>query len=456
MEATLPYNSIRAARPDGSLTPSHRPIEDGPPVAVAMKDAARAAPADATRYPPVAIFDNYWAPTLAFARSLGRRRVPLHFYGPGAGRWSRYCSRHEDCPPVEDIARFVPWLRQRVLSGAITRIAPTTDLITYYVSLLRDEFPESVRGSIAPLEEVERCLIKTRFASACDDYRIPCPPTRTPSSLEEAEAHARELGFPCIIKPNSHLVVGTTERGRLIRDAGELRTHFRHYEIADGRQVLAERYPGLLLPVVQRYVPSARRCVYSVSGFKDRERGIVASSLSYKCEQWPPDVGTSVVQVSCSDERISRIGLRMVDALITRGIFELELLADGEHLLPIDLNPRAFGFIELDIALGRDLPWLWFRSTLGEPAEETPPMPERALEARHRLLYSLRRLAGPRSARSASDVDWRARDRPRASISMLGHWSDPVPMWIGYAHQLRHPRSLIRSQFQYTARPPVA
>ena len=411
--------------------------------------ARSGAPADATRRPPVAIFDNYWAPTLAFARSLGRKQVPLHFFGPGAGRWSRYCSHHEECPSIEDSERFLPWLRQKVVSGAITRVAPTTDLIAYFVSLLREDFSDEVKRSIAPLEEIERCLIKTRFGLACANHGMPGPETRAPSTLEEAEADARELGFPCIIKPNSPLIVGSGERGRLIRDAVELRAHFRPYEIADRQQAFADRYPGLQMPLLQRYVPSARLCVYSISGFKDPDRGIVASSLSYKRGQWPPDVGTSVVQISCSDERISQIGLRLVDSLISRGIFELELLADGEQLLPIDLNLRAFGFIELDIALGRDLPWLWLCSTLGEVAAVPGPLPAMALEARHRLLYSLRRLAEWGSHRRAPFVDGPSPDLPRTLISMLGHWSDPVPMVIAYAHVLRNPRSLIRSQFQY-------
>ncbi len=95
--------------------------------------------------PAVAIFDNYWATTLAFVRSLGEKGVPLHVYGKGAGRWSRYCTAHSPCPPIDEADLFLPWLRDRVRSGEITRVAPTTDLIAYYVSVLREEF--SQRGA---------------------------------------------------------------------------------------------------------------------------------------------------------------------------------------------------------------------------------------------------------------------------------------------------------------------
>ena len=80
---------------------------------------------------PVTLFDNYWATTLAFARSLGEKAVPLHFYGNGAGRWSRYCTRHFPCPPIEVANEFEPWLLDRIRAGHIARIAPTTDLVAY-------------------------------------------------------------------------------------------------------------------------------------------------------------------------------------------------------------------------------------------------------------------------------------------------------------------------------------
>jgi hypothetical protein len=94
--------------------------------------------------PGCAVFDNYWATTLAFARSLGRQGVPLHFYGTGAGRWSRYCTRRSGCPPVDSVDEFQGWLRDKLRSGDITRIAPTTDLIAFHTSALRTEFAPEV------------------------------------------------------------------------------------------------------------------------------------------------------------------------------------------------------------------------------------------------------------------------------------------------------------------------
>jgi D-aspartate ligase len=333
-----------------------------------------------------------------------------------------------------------------VRSGEIGRVAPTTDQIAYYVSYLRDEFPPEVRRAIQPLAEIERALIKCRFTDACAAIGQPVPLTRTATDLTSALAVARELGYPLILKPKSHLVVGSDERGCVIYDETELRARFTPYAPAPGQTQLAARYPELRWPLLQRYVPSARQRVYSVTGFKDADHGIVTASLSYKREQWPPHTGTSTVQVGSLDQGILAAGLRAVDQLVSCGIFELELLVDNAGLLAIDLNPRAFGFINLDIALGHDLPWLWLQSTI-EPVAPQNEQPQRvALEARHVMLHILRRLAdgrlqAPRHLRS----ERRDAECPRPWISILGDSSDPLPMFLSYARLLRNPRSLFRT-----------
>jgi hypothetical protein len=394
---------------------------------------------------PVAVFDSFWATTLSFAVSLGRRKVPLHFYGSGAGRWSRYCARRAPCPPVEDADQFLPWLQHRVRSGEIGRIAPTTDLIAYYASLLREDFAPEVRRTIAPLSELESCLIKTRFAAACARAGQPTPASVSPDDPESAFAAAEQIGFPLMMKPRSHLAVGSAERGQVVHDIDALRAAYRPYPIAPGQEAIAMCYPELRWPLLQKYVPSARTRVFSVSGFKDPDGGIIASSLSCKRQQWPPDTGISTSQISCNDARVQAVGLATVDRLISRGIFELELLADGSELLAIDLNPRAFGFLALDMALGNDLPWLWFRSTLQLLTPEPVPAVQPIIESRLLIPYCIGRCVSALfRARGDKDPDGTPQPIPSASVSMLGNWSDPVPKLLSHLRLLRHPGGLVK------------
>ncbi len=395
---------------------------------------------------PVSIFDNTWGATLGFVASLGRRGVPLHFYGAGVGHWSRYATRHDDCPSVDDSENFLPWLRQRIRSGEIVRVAPTSDQLVYYLALLREEFPAEVQRTIAPLAEVEDNLIKTRFAARCAQLGKSVPLHATPDNLDDALAAAERLGYPLVLKPKSHIAVGWSERGCVIHDDAALRGQFAPYTAPAGQEALMARYPELRWPLLQQYVPSARNQVYSVSGFKDADTGIVAACVSYKQSQWPPDVGTSTRQVAWADERILQAGLATIDRLVSRGIFELELLVDGDELLAIDLNPRAFGFINLDIARGNDLPWLWFLSTM-DPVQTAAIEPAGSmLEARMLIpywagcvaefLFGLRKRGAQRRQHGVSDgAQW---------VSMLGSSEDMVPLVLGNLHLLRHPRSLLR------------
>jgi D-aspartate ligase len=418
---------------------------------VSPSEASRAARSEAFAHPAplpiassaVALIDNFGSPTLSFAVSLGARGVPLHFYGSGAGRWSRYSSRRAACPPVEDADRFLPWLRRRIRSGEIQRVAPTTDLIAFYVSMLREDFAPEVRRTIPPLVELERALIKTRFGAACARTGQAVPVTEAPDDASAGIATAERLGFPLMMKPKSHLVVGD-ERGRVLNDLRELREYYRPYEISPGRESLAERYPELLWPLLQKYVPSARTRVFSVSGYKDPDGGIIAVSLSCKRRQWPPDTGISTSQVSATDARILARGLETVDKLVSCGIFELELLECGPNLLAIDLNPRAFGFIDLDIAVGNDLPWLWFESTLRPLTARVTAPPPPVIECRLPIPYTINRCINALfGVRSADEIEPDTMTATRV-IPMLGQWSDPLPLLLANLRQLRHPGSLVR------------
>jgi D-aspartate ligase len=395
--------------------------------------------------PPIAVFADYWAPSLAFARSLGARGVPLHFYGRGAGCWSRYCTRTFPCPPVADSSQFEPWLLEKIRSGKISRIAPTTDLIAYYISKFRQEFPADVARAIAPLSEIETCLIKTRFAHVCNVGGNSALATFAPDNLDQAIEQSVRLGFPVMLKPKSHLVVGFAERGVVVKSVDQLVANYRPYAIAPGQEALAEIYPELRRPLIQAYVTTARHRVYSVSGVKDRDAGVVACSVSYKREQWPPDVGISMVQVGCEDARILGAGVEVVDRLLSCGIFEIELLIDGDNLFAIDLNPRAFGFIALDIARGFDLPWLWYRTTMERVLPVTVEPSRIAFEARNTLLSFLYSLGGRRESTGTGPVHVGDPTRPRVAVPMLGHRSDPLPMAIAHLHYFKHPRSLLRN-----------
>jgi hypothetical protein len=129
------------------------------------------------------------------------------------------------------------------------------------------------------------------------------------------------------------------------------------------------------------------------------------------------------------------------------GIFELEVLVDratGEHQA-IDLNPRGFGQMTLDIAVGHDLPRLWYQSVTGAPLDEIAPTTRRP-RIWHDGVSSYAGLAvgvarGPaRLKRLGRAVDVVRSPKVGAAFA----WSDPLPgLAFGLGH-LRHPRAFVR------------
>ena len=72
----------------------------------------------------------------------------------------------------------------------------------------------------------------------------------------------------------------------------------------------------------------------------------------------------------------------------------LVLLVEGDGLLAIDLNPRAFGFMALDMALGNDLPWLWYQSTQHQVGPLESPAVRPVMEARLVIPHAIARIVG--------------------------------------------------------------
>lgn len=398
--------------------------------------------------PEVAIFDADTPPALAFLRSLGRAGVPTRLFSHRrwpASRLSRWCKRFERCPNPEDVDRFSLWLEARLRSGEIARVAPTSDLIAFHLAELEDALPAELSARLPAAEAVRTCLFKDRFHDTCTRAGFAVPAAWFPASVAEARDLAGAVRYPAILKPKSHIGVGI-ERGTVVRSPAELRERFAPYPVGTGHETLAARYPGLLLPMIQAYVPSALENLFSVSGILGPEGEARAISGSRKTLQWPPTLGIGIEFQSCADPELIARGEALVRAVLGRGLFELELIRDSraKAWVAVDLNPRAHGFIRFDMARGNDLPMLWYaQATGGEVGSARAPRND--LRWTHAI---------PQHARSwARLVQGPDRlERARAylsyvrtpSVDAVHENADPLPSAGFAANLLRHPGGLIR------------
>lgn len=395
---------------------------------------------------PLAVFDADAPTALAFTSSVGRAGVPVHVYSHQAfppARASRYCTRFERCPDLQRPDEFLPWLERRVSSGQIGCVAPTSDLVAYYLAEVRDRLPASVQRALPVPERTLGVLFKERFAGVEGGFQTPL--TFAPRSVEEAHDRAHELPYPAVLKPRSHIAT-PWERGTVVDNADELRARYRAYRPAAGTRRVLARHPELSLPLVQEYVPGAKDNLWSVSGLLAPDGSVVALAGSKKSLQWPPDLGVGLIFECWHDDAVFADAIRFVRAHLETGLFELEIIRDARtgQYVAIDLNPRAYGQVRFDMARGNDLPLLWYRQSQGERVE-VQPRPKDGMRWMHSFLLHVRRCVdlamGPDRLRSALAYldDLRG---PRVDVVRDAH--DPLPSLVYTGNVLRHPGGLIR------------
>ena len=400
---------------------------------------------------PVAVFDANQPPALAMTRSLGRAGVPVDVYsheGIGAATVSRYARKRGSCPDPARADVFLPWLEARIRAGEIRLVAPTSDLIAFYANELRHLFEDQIRRAMPPSENVLAALFKDRFGERLAAHGFATPRSAFPLGLDEAVEAARALRYPVVLKPRSHVAVGWA-RGLVVHDADELARSYAAYPIGPESRELVARYPELRWPMLQEYVPGALDNLFSVSGLLGPDGTLIAASASRKLLQWPPKLGVGVIFECEVDAGLVALGTDAARKLLGAGLFEIELIRDartGEHLA-IDLNPRAYGQITLDIARGVDLPRLWYESLFLGGMTEVAARAD--VRWHHFWPFHVSHLAGiaTGTGRAGRVADY-VRQARAPHVDIANDWGDPLPNVIFALNIWRHPGGLLRPFLQ--------
>lgn len=397
----------------------------------------------------IAVFDANAPPSLAFVRSLGRQGIATNVYA--AEPWSiagasRYCRRRRKSPPLSDYATFRTFLEKEIQRGNITAIAPTSDLVCFYLSCVLDKLAPECRRVLPDAEALRHVLFKDRFVPR-GKGRIQPPQTFCPTSVEEAHALADSLTYPCVLKPRSHIAT-PAERGHIAHDPHQFRTLFQRAAVPAPLAPVLDEFPELALPVVQEFIPSRPADLVTISGFLDDSGDLLAILGARKTAQWPPRLGIGLLFAGCEIETYRENVARFVKDRVGRGIFELELIprADGRHVA-LDLNPRGYGQMQFDIARGNDYPAMWAATFQGRSRAVVTSFARPTtspLRYAHGVPLAARAVA--RSMRRGH-MGWALasfRKDAQGAIGVMHDDSDPLPTAVYLGSMLRHPGGLIR------------
>lgn len=400
--------------------------------------------------------------TLAAARALGRDGVPVVIVDPvrvAPALWSRYVTRSLRCPPVTSVEPFVDWLLRFAAREQRHVLYPTSDEVAYVLSAHRTELSKGFALYQPDLETLMRVLDKKSLIETARDVGFDVPETWYPESSCDVERVARQVDGPLMIKPRTQIFLKLHKKGAILSRTPALAK--REYDEFARDNVycgpVADRRPELLQPMLQRYYPGATKWIYSLSGFRAAKGGDLALLGAVKVLQRPRRMGIGLCfEHAPVDSILAARTARLLETIGYYGVFELEFMRAGDRLLLIDMNPRFYNQLALDVARGLRLPSLAYAAALGNEAEvarlvAAVPKGDAAYAFCNQL--GLRVLLGAQeffgTMPAAEAATWRnwAKDRSKILVDPVADEDDPAPRWADAMIQLygcvRHPRAFL-------------
>lgn len=409
---------------------------------------------------PVLLADATWYGTLAAARDLGRRGVPVivgYDQATAAVRWCRFVERAVRCPSTSDADAFVDWLHEFGERNPGCALYPTSDDLAFLIAYHRETLGELYRLFMPSMPSLMAVLDKSQLAGACHRAGLATPDTWSPLGLEDLATLAEHLPYPVLIKPRAQVLCSGSTKGVRVDHSADLARAWSEVEAMMGfdRRVI-EVAPDIGFPIIQAlHVVSER--IYTVDGFADGESEIIGALACTKCIQLPRGKGPGVCFEATELDPGTLAGVRRLcrDTGFA-GVLDIEFALDGDRYLLIDFNPRFYNHMVFEIERGLPLPWFAYLAAIGEhdglracAEAATCIPPERSGIYVHRLPLRVMLMA----QRFRGNMSWSEGREWRRWLRRHGRFGvhdpasasdDRLPALLDIAHQARHPRALVR------------
>jgi predicted ATP-grasp superfamily ATP-dependent carboligase len=380
------------------------------------------------------VLDGQDCHALAGVRSLGRRGVRVVVASPKAQAMSfqsRYCAERLSCPsPADDPLMFSSWLHETLRRDRYDALLFFGEASANIVARHRDEIQALTGCPLPAYEDFLTADRKDRVARLARELGLWVPRTIEIASHDDAHVVAARHDYPAIVKgvqgSGGHQVA-------FVRDAAEL--------VAAVQSLHAERRdPHHPLPIVQQYVPGKG---YGLTALCQSGEPI-AVFMHRRLEEH--DVACEVRLAhaasgaeSIDEPQLREAGLRLLRALRWTGVAMVEFRrshTDGQFYL-MEVNPRFVGSLDLAVAAGVDLPWLYFQLATGRRVD---PRADYRVGLRYQWLLSkniAQAFENPRGYALRSLSIWRPDTRSDLSLTDPGpHWSHlRAAVWWVRAHR---------------------
>jgi predicted ATP-grasp superfamily ATP-dependent carboligase len=303
---------------------------------------------------------------LQTARILARHSVPV--IGIASDGGSAFC-RTRMCEKilvadtstgevVERLAELGPTLPSKAV------LYPCSDNAVLQILYAREDLENWYRVVLPKKEVVELLIDKVAFCTYAAKHGLPIPPTFFLRERKDAEQAAKELRFPCILKPPMRSATweksGAKKVYRLSGSGELLSVYDHHARLAD-------------MLMVQEWIPGTDADLYSCNCYLNSKSEALVTFVARKIRQWPPEAGTSSLGEECRNDTVLQTTLDLFRNVGYVGLGYLEMKrhqTTGEHLIIEPNVGRPTGRSAIAEAGGVDLLYTMYCDALGWPLPE--------------------------------------------------------------------------------------
>lgn len=248
--------------------------------------------------------------------------------------------------------------------GGPAVLIPCQDMGVLHCSRHRERLAPWYRMALPKPEVVELLMDKLAFQEWAIEEGLAIPPTRILKNRGDAQAAARDLSFPCILKPSLKTSLWESNAASgvyRIESAQELLTLY---------DQCSQWSPVLIL---QEWIDGSDAELFSCNCYFDRNGVPVATFVARKIRQWPPGAGTSSLGEEIRNDEVLRETLRLFKAAGYHGLGYVEIkrhARTGRHYVIEPNVGRPTGRSALAEACGVELHYSAYCDALGLPLPE--------------------------------------------------------------------------------------
>jgi predicted ATP-grasp superfamily ATP-dependent carboligase len=330
----------------------------------------RSSPEESFGAPPGVVILGGAHGTLALARSLGRKGVPVWLVSNDTPlpTWSRRMAGHREWAGPESggaLGLLLDLAATQNLRGAL--LVPGGDGEVRFAAQAIEALSKTYRVMLPPWERLKWLCEKPLLYRRAEELGIGIPLTYRFNSLEEAAA--ADIGFPVVLKPNMGGGNNRFSRAKAVR-ADDRASFLAAYRDAVGQI-------GLENVVVQQLVPGGGENQFSYAALWWNGRP-VAEFTARRTRQYPVDFGytSSFVEIVEAPEVIEA-ARKLLGSIAHHGLVEIEFKRDPRDgaLKLFDVNPRGWSWLGLAAAAGVDLGAMLWETANGRPAVASTARP---------------------------------------------------------------------------------